>query len=84
VIIDSEASAREYIRTWSDHLGLSASNATRFVDAARSQRRAAGLCLNETEREAHLAAARTLEAEAALIERDLVNALDFYLDTDEE
>jgi hypothetical protein len=78
--IDSEASAREYIRTWSDHLGISASNATRFVDAARSQRRAAGLCKNETEREGHITAARTLEAEAALIERDLLNTLD----TDEE
>lgn len=80
--IDDEPSAREYIRAWSDHLGLCASNASRFVNAARSQRAAAGLCRNEDERARRIGAARVLEAEAALIECDLLDTLDRELELD--
>jgi hypothetical protein len=74
--IDSEDTAREYIRAWILDRGTHAtSNARRFLDAAKSQRAAAGLCRNEGEREAHIAAARVLEAEAARIESDLIDTL---------
>jgi hypothetical protein len=74
--IDSEDTAREYIRAWTLEKGEgSTGNARRFLDTAKSQRAAAGLCRNEGEREARIAAARVLEAEAARIESDLIDTL---------
>jgi hypothetical protein len=77
VYIDSADSAREYIQAWNREKGpLSSSNARRFLDTAKSQRDAAGLCRNEGEREAHIAAATVLEAEAARIEYTLLTSLE--------
>ena len=74
--IDDEPSAREYIRSWRTHKGDCSSNAARFLDTAKSQRFAAGLCRNEGERERRLTAAQVLEAEAARIEYTLLTQLE--------
>jgi hypothetical protein len=74
--IDDEPSAREYIRAWRTHKGDCSSNASRFLDTAKSQRIAAGLCRNESERQRRILVAQVLEAEAARIEYTLLTQLE--------
>lgn len=78
--IHDAATAYEYIYTWTTYEGTSPNlNASRFLEAARSQRKSAGLCRDRAIQENHLTAARILEGEVARIEQGW---LDFDLELD--